>query len=117
MTIQIKTIVLYNTDGNTRVLDFKLGQVNIITGKSSTGKSAIIEIISYCLGRSTFTIPEGAIRDNAVWYGVLFQLNETQIFIAKPAPANNAASQSQVYYEAGTEIAIPPLAELQPNSN
>ena len=117
MTMQIKSIILYNADGNTRILDFKLGQVNIITGKSSTGKSAIIEIISYCLGRSDFTIPEGVIRDNVAWYGVLFQLDEAQLFIAKPAPSGNAISQSQVYYEVGTEISVPPLAELSPNSN
>lgn len=117
MTMQIKSIVLYNADGNTRILDFTLGQVNIITGKSSTGKSAIIEIVGYCLGRSNFTIPEGVIRDNVAWYGVLFQLNETQIFIAKPAPSSNATSQSQVYHEVGAEIIIPSLAELEPNSN
>lgn len=92
MSIQIKSIILYNSDGEVRVLPFKLGKINIITGKSSTGKSAIIDIIEYCLGRSDFRIPEGKIRDNVKWYAVLYQLDETQILIAKPAPADNAAS-------------------------
>lgn len=117
MTMQIKSIVLYHVDGSTRILDFKLGQVNIITGKSSTGKSAIIEIVGYCLGRSEFTIPEGVIRDNIAWYAVIFQYSNMQIFVAKPAPSGNATSQSQVYYEVGPDISIPPLATLVPNSN
>lgn len=115
--MQIKSIILYNATGDTRVLDFELGRVNIITGKSSTGKSAIIEIVNYCLGRSDFTVPEGVIRDNVVWYAVLFQYGNSQIFISKPAPSGNANSQSQVYYEVGSEILIPPLAKLSPNSN
>lgn len=115
--MQIRSIILYNSEGNTRIVDLALGKVNIITGKSSTGKSAIIEIIGYCLGRSEFTVPEGVIRDNVAWYGVLFQFNETQIFIAKPAPPSTATSQSQVYYEVGAELSIPPIAELEPNSN
>lgn len=117
MTMQIKSIILYNADGNTRILEFKLGQVNIITGKSSTGKSAIIEIINYCLGRSEFTIPEGIIRDNVVWFAVIFQIDETQVFVAKHTPEGAATSQSQVYHEVGTEISIPPLSKLSPNSN
>lgn len=117
MTMQVKSIILYNANGSRRLLEFKLGQVNIITGKSSTGKSAIIEIISYCIGRSEFTIPEGVIRDNVVWFAVIFQIGETQIFVAKPRPTGAATSQSQVYHEIGTEISIPPLSKLHPNSN
>ncbi len=117
MTLQIKSIILYNAMGEVRKLSFKLGSVNIITGKSSTGKSAIIEIVDYCLGRSDFTIPEGAIRDTVAWYALLLQINETQIFIAKPAPSPSALSQSEVYYEVGAEITIPTLSKLRPNSN
>lgn len=117
MTLQIKTIILYNSFGDVRELPFNLGSVNIITGKSSTGKSALIEIIDYCLGRSDFTIPEGAIRDSVVWYALLLQINKTQIFVAKPAPSPSALSQSEVYYETGARLTIPSLSKLRPNSN
>ena len=63
MSLQIKQIALYNVKGAVRVLNFSLGKVNIITGKSNTGKSALIDIVEYCLGRSTFNVPEGVIRD------------------------------------------------------
>jgi hypothetical protein len=116
MTMQIKSILLYNARGELRTLDFRLGSVNIITGKSSTGKSALIEIIEFCLGRSEFKVPEGVIRDAVAWYGVIYQLDQTQVLIAKPAPAPQANSQSQVYLETGTEITPPPFDELVPNT-
>ncbi|MDU2065925.1 MAG: AAA family ATPase, partial [Sporomusaceae bacterium] len=64
MSFQIKSIALYNKNGEIRKIPFKIGQVNIITGKSNTGKSTIIDIIEYCLGQSDFRIPEGPIRES-----------------------------------------------------
>jgi Protein of unknown function (DUF3732) len=115
--MQIKEIILYSNSGKKRVLSFQIGKVNIITGKSKTGKSAIIDIIDYCLGRSDFLIPEGIIRETVAWYAVIFQLHDGQILIAKPSPTGYAKSQSQVYFEMGREISIPDLSRLVPNSN
>jgi hypothetical protein len=115
--MQIRAIVLYNAAGTIRILPFKLGSVNIITGRSSTGKTALISIIEYCLGRSSFEVPEGIIRDTVAWYAVLYQIDDTQVFIAKPAPRGTASSQRQVYYEVGTEISPPPISQLEPNMN
>jgi hypothetical protein len=117
MTMQIKTIILYGPNGETREIDFKLGAVNVITGQSRTGKSAIIDIIDYCLGRSTFRIFEGVNRDVVTWYALLLQINETQVFIAKPAPKSGASSQSQVFLKIGGHVKIPDHLELSPNSN
>lgn len=85
--MQIKSILLYNYAGNKRVLNFELGAINIITGRSSTGKSAIIEIVDYCLGRTSFRVPEGIIRDTVVWYAVLFQINKTKYALPSNQPA------------------------------
>lgn len=115
--MQIKSIILYSHSGEKRVLSFQIGKVNIITGKSKTGKSAIIEIIDYCLGRSNFLIPEGTIRETVAWYAVIFEFHDCQVFIAKPSPVGYATYQSQVYIEVGREIAIPDLSQLNLNSN
>lgn len=114
--MQIRSIILYNTDGRVRTLTFQLGRVNIITGKSSTGKSAIIDIIEYCLGRPGFRVPEGPIRDKVAWYCVVYQVNDTQVLIAKPAPSPQRTSQSEVYLETGSAISPPPLSNLSVNS-
>lgn len=39
--------------------------LNVITGRSATGKSSIIEIFDYCMGESQNTIPAGVILDTA----------------------------------------------------
>ncbi|BAZ13392.1 hypothetical protein NIES4071_52310 [Calothrix sp. NIES-4071] len=115
--MQIKSIILYNSSGDKRTLNFHLGQVNIITGESSRGKSALLEIVDYCLGRTEFRIPDGVIQNQVAWYAVLFQINENQVLIAKPKPSENTASQNQVYYDFGTNIILPELSQLEPNSN
>lgn len=118
MTMQIRSIIIYNRSGATRELSFRPGAVNIITGRSLTGKSAIIDVIDYCMGRSTFNIPEGVIRDTVAWYAVIFKFGEgTEVLVAKPAPKESASSQSQVYYEVGVSVPVPPLAKLIANSN
>ena len=40
-----------------RFVEFEPGKVNVITGASRTGKSAIIPIIDYCLASSDCFIP------------------------------------------------------------
>lgn len=50
MSMIIGAIILYSHSGAQRELTFKTSGLNIITGDSKTGKSAIIDIIDYCLG-------------------------------------------------------------------
>jgi DNA repair ATPase RecN len=59
--MKIKSIHIYSNDGRRRDVAFHDG-LNVITGRSSTGKSALSDIIEYCMGRSTFNVPEGIIR-------------------------------------------------------
>jgi uncharacterized protein YggU (UPF0235/DUF167 family) len=115
--MQIKSITLYNSSGNKRTINFKLGQVNIITGESSRGKSALLEIVDYCLGRTDFRVPDGVIQNIVAWYAVVFQTQEMQVLIAKPKPSGNSASQNQVYYDYSNNITLPELSQLEPNSN
>lgn len=118
MIMQVRSIILYNSAGAMRELAFTRGAVNIITGRSLTGKSAIVEIIDYHLGRSTFLIPEGVIRDTVAWYAVVFSFGDgTEVLIAKPTPRENATSQSQAYYEVGRPVVAPPLDKLIANTN
>lgn len=61
--MQIKEIVLYGVNGQIRRLPFNLGTVNIISGKSKTGKSVIGDIIDYCLGGDSCNIADGVVRE------------------------------------------------------
>jgi len=117
VTMQIERIALYGTNGEIREIVFRIGAVNIITGKSRTGKSAIIDIVDYCMGRSTYNIFEGVNRQSVAWYAVVFQIGDAQTMIAKPAPVGAAKSQSRAYMNTARKIELPALAELQVNSN
>jgi len=56
MSFSIKSIVIYSHSGEIRDITLRENGLNIITGKSKTGKSAIIDIIDYCLGRGAFNV-------------------------------------------------------------
>jgi hypothetical protein len=117
VSVQIKAISLYSRKGDIRTLPFRLGAVNIITGKSRTGKSALIDIVDYCLGRSTFTVFEGVNRASVAWYAVTLRVHDTDVFVAKPSPEGAANSQSPAHFRVGPSIDPPPMAELAINSD
>lgn len=86
MSMQIAKIVLYSHRGEIREVSFRLGMMNILTGASKTGKSAIIDIIDYCTGRIECNVAAGVIRKHVSWYAILFQLGEGQLFVARKNP-------------------------------
>lgn len=116
--MQINSIVLYNAAGDTRVLPFKTGKVNIITGESKTGKTAIIDIINYCLGSDDCKISEGVIRETVTWFAIKVQLQSEQMFIARQNPSFlNLASTSHIYFENADIVKTPVFTDLINNSN
>lgn len=116
MSFQLEKIVLYNLEGEKRVISFERDKINIIQGTSKTGKSIIINIIEYCLGKSSFKVPNGIIKRTVSWFGVLYSTDHKKIFVAKPSP-KDAKSQSSAYLKIGDEIEIPDFSELILNSN
>jgi hypothetical protein len=114
--VQLLAIVLYNADGRTRRLDFEPGALNIVTGESQTGKSALLTIVEYCLGRATMMVPVGPIADAVVWYSTLWQFHDGgRAFVARPAPAAGRASTSVAMLELGATLDAPPLPSLEAN--
>lgn len=114
--MQLLEIVLYNHQGQKRILPFRLGAVNVITGASTTGKTALIDIIEYCLGRDSFRIPEGVIRDTVAWYGLRCQFAHDQLFIARQTPPQGRSTTNRVYIELGNTVQSPECPPLEPNT-
>ncbi len=77
-----------------RIIKFEKGRVNVITGGSRTGKSAIIPIIDYCLASSECQIPIDTIRDHSAWYGLLVETETEQLLLARKGPEGRDASDS-----------------------
>ena len=115
--MKIKSIVIYSHTGQKRELLFNVNGLNIITGRSSTGKSALSEIIEYCMGRSAFNVPEGVIRDKVSWFGVIYQFGLDQVLVAKPTPAAGFNSCSVAMMRRGNNISPPEFNELSVNSD
>lgn len=117
MSIQILDIVLYAEDRHPRVLSLQPGRLNIITGDSKTGKSALISIVDYCLGSGSYQVPHGVIRGHVVWYGLRLTDGQTQHFVARRAPDANRQSTTDAYYATGSSLAIPSLEQLDITTN
>ena len=115
--MQIFKMILYNEFGKKRELSFKLGSLNIITGKSKSGKSAVGEIIEYCLGSKKCNIADGIIREKVSWYGLLLQFSKFQLFIARKNPDEDKNKSDLFYFREGENVAIPSLDEIRPNAN
>lgn len=63
-------------------VQFKQG-LNVVTGKSSTGKSALIEIFDYCMASSEYTIPVGVITNSAKLYFTIFKKGNGYLVLAR----------------------------------
>ena len=85
MKAHIRYIAVFNENG-ARYLpekgELKPG-LNIITGQSKTGKSALFDIIDWCLGNTTFVVPKGKITDFAKIYAILIKFNNQSVLIAR----------------------------------
>lgn len=83
----IRYIGIVDTAGDLHQVKFEQG-LNIITGKSSTGKSAILEIFDYCLGSSEDTIPVGIITERAETFFVVWQFPGYFLVTARKKKSN-----------------------------
>lgn len=82
MKTLIHEIGVIDKQGNKHPVEFNKG-LNVVTGKSSTGKSALIEIFDYCFGSSENTIPKGVITTSAAIYYVALSVNDQDMVIAR----------------------------------
>lgn len=64
--------------------------VNVVTGRSSTGKSALIEIFDFCFGSSEFTVPVGVITEHAHTYFTVIKAGSVAIVLGREANSSRA---------------------------
>lgn len=94
MFFQIKELVLWPKDDTQepRRVSFAGGCVNVISGASKTGKSAIVPIIDYCLGADKCAIPVGPIRDACAWFGIVVSTAEGEKLLARREPGGQRST-------------------------
>jgi hypothetical protein len=108
MDLQIKALVLWPRDAALppRVLPFERGVVNVISGLSKTGKSAIIPIIDYCLGSEKCAIPVNTIRNACSWFGVVLYVGKGEMLLARREPGGQKAT-GDMFMLRDKEVQIP----------
>ncbi|MGX4806898.1 DUF3732 domain-containing protein [Bradyrhizobium guangdongense] len=115
MTINIRAIVLYSHDGLQRTLNFRCEGLNIITGASKTGKSALIHIVDYCAGSDECHVPEGVIKRKVAWYAVIFAKGDEELLLARKNPDKGRSTSSEIHIRFGQKLLVPEMVELNKN--
>ena len=107
MNFQIKNIILWpkNPELAIRIIPFNLNQVNVITGASRTGKSALIPIIDYCLASTSCRIPVNVIRNACSWFGVIIETSNGDCLFARREPGD-LKSTDDMFVQEGEAINI-----------
>ena len=100
----ILEIRLYSKDDRNVSLSFKQESVNIITGPSHTGKSAIVEILDYCLGASECHIP-GIVGEKCSWVGVVWGKGKQCFAVTRKLPEGKAKTDNNMCFITGSNPA------------
>lgn len=112
MKFAIRRIILWPKKAGLsyRELPFEMNKINVITGSSRTGKSALIPIVDYCLGAQKCAIPVDTIRNACAWFGVLFELDNEYLLLCRKEPGLKA-STGEMFIKRSSDICIPETVE------
>lgn len=114
MRFYIEKMILWLRKGKIRKLSFQNNKINIITGNSKTGKTAILEIIDYCLCGSadTVVISQEHIGENVEWYGLVIHINDKVFTIARGKISDNGSFSNDIYISQTGEIPERPYTKI-----
>ena len=115
MNFYIHKILLWSRhlEGEIREIQFSTESINVISGQSGRGKSAIISIIDYCLASKNSYIPIGLIRESVSWFGILIEIKGNKLLIARKSPLDGKVSNEMFISEDSSNIP----SELESNCN
>lgn len=110
MLFQIKELILWprRNGFQPRRVKFQTGKLNVITGASRTGKSAVIPIIDYWLGSRNCAIPVKTIRDSCSWFGIIVETEHGQKLLARREPGTQRSTEEMLMVEAAA-VQVPDL--------
>ncbi|WP_097893651.1 DUF3732 domain-containing protein [Streptomyces sp. st170] len=117
--MQLLALALYHQDNRQpfRVLRFRPGRLNILTGESETGKSGVLAIIDFCLGRTKPGLPDNPIDRTVGWYALLVEFQDgSRMVLARPRPAGETTNEA--FVRSGDQsLSLPGAGELVANTN
>jgi len=96
MNVYIKSILIFNREGEKRHVDLTDG-LNVITGESKSGKSALLEIIDYCLGSSKSTIPKGEVTKFGDLFALILKFPSYHLIVGRKSFDDEGRKQMHLY--------------------
>ena len=84
--------------------------MNIITGNSHTGKSALAELIDYVMGSAECNLPR-RVRNSTSWVGLLWEQADTQCLICRRVPERRSTGTDSFVYQVGAKMFVPESSE------
>lgn len=112
MKFHFEKLIIWLKNGKIRTLDFEPNKVNIVTGESNTGKTAILDIIDYCFFASRHKISHSIINENASWYGIKILINGKSYVLARKSPVGNNTSEEYYLSSIGEFSDTLPIANI-----
>jgi hypothetical protein len=106
----IQEVAYYSHDGRVRKLIFEIGKVNIITGASGTGKSAVIQTIDYCFGSTECQIP-AFIADRVSAVAIKMINGPTQAVVGRLIRTGKSKTSHQMFFDYGSNCDLPDRAQ------
>lgn len=92
----IEKIFFLGEEGKFRMIELDAGRVNVITGASGTGKSAVIKALDYCLGSSECQLPV-YVRRRCVAVGVKWVNGQDELISCRQVPIVGKAPNAHMY--------------------
>ena len=105
----ILQIAFFGAEGRRRTIDFKPDQVNVVTGASGTGKSALIEAIDYCLGSSSCGLP-WYVRGHSEAVAVHWVKDDLHLIAGRKIPKAGKGT-AQMFVRTGKALQMPTTAD------
>ena len=114
--MRIAALAIYSLAGDRRVVRFRPG-LNIVTGWSGTGKSSLLDIAEFCLGRTHPSYPVGVLTEAVAWFAAELEHDGVVITIARPAPGSTFAGVHNAMIQFGASVDDVSFAELAANTD
>lgn len=117
MHFHIREIVLWSRSSELppKRVAFDRDALNVVSGVSRTGKSAVIPIIDWCLGSEACHIPVNTIRDRCSWFGIIADTDRGQLLLARREPGNQRTT-GDMYVVNAPSVAPPKSIEAKNTS-
>lgn len=103
MKCYVRYIGVIDQENEPHSVKFKQG-LNIITGKSSKGKSALLDIFDYCMGSSEDTIPQGIITQRAKIFFTVWRFSGMAVVAGRRADNANQCFLREVSGEQARHV-------------